>query len=240
MKSAIAIRHVKFEDLGAFAPALEAAGYAVRYLDIGEHDLKDVDPAADDLVIVLGGPIGVYEDGIYPFLKDEVAFIEKRLAGGTPLMGICLGAQLIARAAGARVFPSGGKEIGFAPIALTEAGRATCLSPFAAAPMTLHWHGDTFDLPAGAELLASTDLCRNQAFSLGPRVIAFQFHPEADTARIEQWLVGHTAELNAAGIDIAALRRDALTYGAELRGKAEAVAAGWLQGLAVRRAGAAE
>lgn len=240
MKSAIAIRHLKFEDLGAFAPALEAAGYAVRYLDIGEGDLKDLDPTADDLVIVLGGPIGVYEDETYPFLKDEIAFVEKRLAGGAPLMGICLGAQIIARAAGARVYPSGLKEIGIAPITLTAAGRASCLSPFGTAPMTLHWHGDTFDLPQGAELLASTGRCRNQAFSLGPRVIAFQFHPEADTARIEQWLVGHTAELNAAGIDIPGLRRDAATYGSELRGKAKAVAAAWLRSLTEREAGAAD
>jgi len=239
MKSAIAIRHVKFEDLGAFAPALEAAGYAVQYLDIGEAALHGLRPEAADLVVVLGGPISVYEEANYPFLNDEIAFIERRLAAGRPLMGICLGAQLIARAAGARVYPSGTKEIGIGPVTLTEAGRASCLRPFAAEPATLHWHGDTFDLPAGAALLASTEVCENQAFALGRNVIAFQFHPEADTARIEQWLVGHTLELASAGIDIPVLRREALACREELRRKAETVAAAWLDGLSESPAAAA-
>lgn len=235
MKSALAIRHVLFEDLGAFAPALEAAGYRLRYLDVGtdvgKQELADLSPQRDDLVIVLGGPIGVYEDDTYPFLKDEIAFLERRLAADAPLMGICLGAQLIARAAGAKVYPSGVKEVGFAPIALTDAGKASCLAPFAAAPTTLHWHGDTFDLPEGAELLASTEACRNQAFALGRNVIGFQFHPEADCGAIEQWLVGHTVELNAAGIDIPKLREDAGTCRRELADKAAATLTAWLDGL---------
>ncbi|MGD1878505.1 MAG: glutamine amidotransferase [Kiloniellaceae bacterium] len=235
MKSALAIRHVLFEDLGAFAPALEAAGYRLRYLDVGQEggkqELADLPPQRDDLVIVLGGPIGVYEDDSYPFLADEIAFLERRLAANAPLMGICLGAQLIARAAGARVYPSGMKEIGFAAITLTEAGTASCLAPFAKAPLTLHWHGDTFDLPEGAELLASTEACRNQAFALGRNVIGFQFHPEADCSAIEQWLVGHTVELNAAGIDIAKLREDAGRYRRELADKAAATLTAWLDGL---------
>ncbi|WP_340116444.1 glutamine amidotransferase [Pelagibius sp. 7325] len=239
MKSAIAIRHVKFEDLGAFTPALEAAGYAIRYLDIGEADLAGLRSDAADLVVVLGGPISVYEEASYPFLNDEIAFIERRLAFGRPLMGICLGAQLIARAAGAPVYPSGTKEIGIGPVTLTEAGRASCLRPFAAEPDTLHWHGDTFDLPSGATLLASTEICENQAFALGRNVIAFQFHPEADPARIEQWLVGHALELASAGIDVPRLRREALACRDELRRKAEAVAAAWLDGLSEAPAAAA-
>lgn len=236
MKSALAIRHVLFEDLGAFAPSLEAAGYRLRYLDVGREaglqELRDLSARHDDLVIVLGGPIGVYEDETYPFLKDEIAFLERRLATGAPLMGICLGAQLIARAAGARVYPSGVKEIGFAPITLTEAGKASCLAPFAAAPTTLHWHGDTFDLPDGAALLASSAACRNQAFALGRNVIAFQFHPEADCGAIEQWLIGHAVELAAAGIDVATLRDDAAAHRRGLADKAASVVTAWLAQLA--------
>ncbi len=231
MKSALAIRHVAFEDLGAFAPALRSAGFDIQYCDVGEHDLTTLQPEEADLVIVLGGPIGAYEDDSYPFLKAELRFIEHRLKADRATKGICLGAQLIARAAGARVYPSPGKEIGFAPITLTGTGNQSCLAPFGDAPMTLHWHGDTFDLPAGAERLASTALCENQAFSLGPNVIGFQFHPEADTGTLENWLIGHAVELAAAGIDVPRLRADAKLYGPELADKAQRVAAAWLKGL---------
>ncbi len=228
MKSAVAIRHVGFEDLGAFAPALRAAGYQVHYWDTGEQELWTLEPVKTDLLIVLGGPIGAYEDEAYPFLAEEIGILEQRLAANRPTLGVCLGAQLIARAAGARVFPSGTKEIGFAPIALTEAGRSSCLSPFADAPMTLHWHGDTFDLPVGAARLAATDLCENQAFAMGPNVIGFQFHPEASAKGFEKWLVGHAAELAAAKIDVPRLRADAQRYGSELEHKAQAVLSAWL------------
>jgi len=233
MKSAVAIRHVGFEDLGAFGPTLRAAGYQIHYWDIGEQELRTLEPDRTDLVIVLGGPIGAYEDDAYPFLTEEINILERRLAANRPTLGICLGAQLIARAAGARVFPSGTKEIGFAPITLTDAGRPSCLAPFVNAPMTLHWHGDTFDLPAGAERLASTDLCENQAFAIGPNIVGFQFHPEASAKGFEKWLVGHSAELAAARIDVPRLRSEAQTYGPELERKAEAVLSAWLGGLEV-------
>jgi len=190
MKSAVAIRHVGFEDLGAFAPALRTPGYQIHYWDIGEQELWTLEPVKTDLLIVLGGPIGAYEDEAYPFLAEEIAILEQRLAVNRPTLGVCLGAQLIARAAGARVFPNGAKEIGFAPIRLTQAGRSSCLAPFADAPMTLHWHGDTFDLPAGAERLAATDLCENQAFAMGSNIVGFQFHPEASAKGFEKWFGG--------------------------------------------------
>lgn len=231
MKSAIAIRHVGFEDLGAFAPALRAAGYQIHYWDIGEQELWTLEPVKTDLLIVLGGPIGAYEDAAYPFLAEEIGILEQRLAANRPTLGICLGAQLIARAAGARVFPSGTKEIGFMPIRLTDAGRSSCLAPFANAPVTLHWHGDTFDLPTGATRLASTDLCENQAFAMGPNIVGFQFHPEASAKGFEKWLVGHAVELAAAKIDVPRLRADAQRYGAELERKAQAVLSACLDGL---------
>lgn len=232
MRSALAIRHVGFEDAGAFAPALRDAGYALNYWDAGgdEDALRQADP---DLLIVLGGPIGADRDDLYPFLRQELALIENRLATRKPVLGICLGAQLIARAAGARIYPAPAREIGFAPIDLTAAGRASCLAPFAHDPITLHWHGDTFDLPQGAERLASTDVCENQAFSLGPGAIGFQFHPEAGHQSLEPWLVGHAAELAAAGVDVARLRADAGLYGPRLAKKARDVAADWLAGVAV-------
>lgn len=157
--------------------------------------------------MVLGGPIGAYEDDKYPFLRAEIALLEQRLYNKQPTLGICLGAQLMARALGARVYPGPAKEIGWAPVTLTKAGRAGALAHLDGVPM-LHWHGDTFDLPAGSERLASMEVCSNQAFSLGPNVLAFQFHPEAEGHSFERWLIGHASELAHAKISPQALRAD--------------------------------
>jgi GMP synthase (glutamine-hydrolysing) len=144
-RTAAVIRHVAFEDLGIFREVLAARGYAVRYLEAGVDDLAGP-LASADLAVVLGGPIGVYETERYPFLVTELRALERRLAAGRPTLGICLGAQLIAAALGARVYPGGKKEIGWAPVALTAAGRASPLAALEGRPV-LHWHGDTFDLP---------------------------------------------------------------------------------------------
>ncbi|MCM0020160.1 MAG: glutamine amidotransferase [Tagaea sp.] len=232
MKTLLAFRHVHFEDLGAFAPAVERLGWTLRYIDAADEPIDVAQASACDLLAVLGGPIGAYEEDRYSFLTAELAAIECRLAKDRPVLGICLGAQLIARAAGAKVFPSGFKEIGFAPIELTPTGAAGILAPFATDAVTLHWHGDTFDLPTGAALLASTRQCRNQAFTLGRNVAAFQFHPEAGGPGFERWLVGHAAELAAAGIDPRQLRNDSDRLGSKLSAKAAWVIERYLAGLA--------
>ena len=126
---AVAIRHVAYEDLGAFGPAIERAGYDLRYCDMGVDALADVDPISTDLLVVLGGPIGAYDDAVYPFVRDEIALLEARIAANRPTLGICLGAQLMARAMGARVYPGPAKEIGFVPLILTDAGQASPLAP---------------------------------------------------------------------------------------------------------------
>jgi GMP synthase (glutamine-hydrolysing) len=226
-KTALVLRHVAFEDLGHFAAALDAASYAVRFLDIGLDPLDPADLAAADLLIVLGGPIGVCETDKYPFLSDEIEFVRQRLAAQKPILGICLGAQLMARALGSHVYPGLAKEIGFAPIQLNDAGRASCLGVFERTPV-LHWHGDTFDLPAGATLLASTGACRHQAFSYGPNAIAFQFHPEAGAPGFERWLIGHTCELAAAGLSVPALRADYKQLAAQLATPAQECLRRWL------------
>ena len=109
----LAIRHVQFEDLGSFAPWFAQSGLQVEYLDAGVDALAGVDVLSPALVVVLGGPIGAYQDALYPFLRDELALIRARLDAGRPLLGICLGAQLIARALGARVYPGPAVEIGW-------------------------------------------------------------------------------------------------------------------------------
>jgi len=156
-KRAVAIRHVAFEDLGLLAPILTERGYDVEYVGAAGDDLSIGEIWDADLVVVLGGPIGAYEEDAYPFLTTEIEKLEKRLAANRPTLGLCLGAQLMARALGVSVYPAGGKEIGWAPVTVTEPGRAGPVSHLAPErTQVLHWHGDTFDLPAGAERLAST------------------------------------------------------------------------------------
>lgn len=231
LKSALVIRHVHFEDLGTFAAPLRRAGYEIEYRDVGTPDFLAFAPDGPDLVVALGGPIGVYEDLTYPFLQQEVDVLAERLTSGRPTLGICLGAQLMARACGARVFPSGIKEIGFDPIDLNAAGRRSPLRHLAGVPM-LHWHGDTFDLPANATLLASTSKTAQQAFSIGSTILGLQFHPEADAgAAFERWLVGHACELASAKIDVARLRSDATEFGPTLAAAADAMLTEWLEQL---------
>jgi GMP synthase (glutamine-hydrolysing) len=230
-KSVVAVRHIQFEHLGAFEPVLRRRGYTVRYCDIGLYDVRSIDPVAHDLVIVLGGPIGAYEDDAYPFLRRELALLERRLAAARPTLGICLGAQLMARALGARVFPAPTKEIGWGELQLSEAGRAGPLRHLAGVPV-LQWHGDTFDLPGGAELLASTEICANQAFSLGRHALACQFHPEIRGLGFERWLIGHAVEIAAApGISPAALRHDTQRFAPHSARSGEACLSEWLSGL---------
>ena len=205
MSTIIAIRHVAFEDLGSFEAVLRERGYEIRYVEASAADFAALPHSAPEPLFVLGGPIGAYEEALYPFLTDELAFIEKRLAAEQPTFGICLGAQLMARALGARVYPAQAKELGWAPIALTQAGERSVLRPIANGPV-LHWHGDTFDLPQGAIRLASTAICENQAFSFGANALALQFHIEADAAGLERWYVGHTMELSLAKIAVPELR----------------------------------
>lgn len=232
MKLAIAIRHLAFEDLGSARAVLSRHGFTVRYHDVGLADFATLDPVAPDLVVVLGGPIGVYEEERYPFLREELAFLATRLAANRPTLGICLGAQLMAKALGAAVYPGPCKEIGFAPITLTAEGEVSCLAPFGTPDaVVLHWHGDTFDLPQDAVRLASTEACANQAFALGANLLACQFHPEATAVGFERWLIGHTAELTAAGISVSELRAAAARHGPAVEQHGTACLEQWLGAL---------
>ncbi len=228
-RSAIGLRHVAFEDLGLLAPALAAAGWDCRYRDAPIDDLDDPAVEAAELLIVLGGPIGVYEIDAYPFLVKEIALLERRLSRGLPTLGICLGSQLIAKALGARVFPGHTKEIGWGPLTLTEAGRRSCLQPLAEKhAIVLHWHSDTFDLPAAATRLAADAVYENQAFVHGESTLGLQFHIEADPRRLEAWFVGHAAELSVAKISITDLRAATAAAEAVARSQAERVFGPWL------------
>ncbi|WP_295366696.1 glutamine amidotransferase [uncultured Stenotrophomonas sp.] len=228
MKHAVVLQHVAFEDLGTLQPLLLAHGWQLQVLQAGVDAL---DPAeAADLLVVLGGPISVNDVDLYPFLDDSIALLQRRLLQQRPTLGICLGAQLMARALGAQVAPSGGKEIGFSPLLLTDEGQRSPLLALQGIPV-LHWHGEVFELPAGARRLASTPTCRHQAFAIGHHALALQCHPELDARQFERWLIGHTLELAQAGIDPNDLRAQARRYGAPLAAAATAMFSQWLQEL---------
>lgn len=230
-KICLAVRHVAFEDLGLLGPLVSARGYDIRYHDAGLQPIDADTLIAPDLAIVLGGPIGVYERDAYPFIAGEIAAVAARMHANRPILGICLGAQMMAAALGARVAPGPVKEIGYAPLSLSAAGRVSVLAPLGDLPV-LHWHGDNCDLPDGCVGLASTAHCPVQAFVRNPTQLALQFHLETEPARFESWLVGHTVELGKAGIDPRDLRRQAQKAGPALRDVGSAVFAAWLDLLA--------
>ncbi len=226
-RRAVALRHVAFEDLGVLAPLLREHDYEIDYLDVGIDPLTPDALLAPDLLVVLGGPIGVYQEDSYPFLVDEIEGIGRRLAAGRVTLGVCLGAQLMARALGAEVRATGRTEIGYSPLTLTEAGAASVLAPLNGVSV-LHWHGDEFAIPDGATRLASTPGFPHQAFQFADHGLGLQFHLEADYRRIESWLVGHAHELGAAGLDPTVLRADAAVYGPRLADAARQVFEAWL------------
>lgn len=204
-----AIQHLAFEDLGAWEDIFYQLGLRVRYFEAGIDDLTKAFKHPG-LTIILGGPIAVYETEDYPFLQQEIDLLKVRLEKNLPTLGICLGAQLIAAALNAKVYPGDVKEIGWSKLSLASIEN----NPLKALEDidVLHWHGDTFDLPEQAELLASTELYANQAFRIGSNILALQFHPEVASDSLEKWLIGHSCELSQAKIDIPALRAANLQF----------------------------
>ena len=223
-----AIRHVGFEDLGLLEPILDARGYDVTYVEAGVLPMEVDSLLAPDLVVVLGGPISVNDTTTYPFVSNERDAIRERLAVNRPTLGVCLGAQLIARALDAPVRASTKAEIGYATIDLSPAGVGS-LGPLERVRV-FHWHGEEFDLPPGATSLASTPTTPHQAFLIGDRVLGIQFHLEADHTQIERWLIGHAHELAARGIDPSTIREQATTFGPALATAATRVLTSWLDG----------
>ena len=233
MAAVLAIRHVGFEDLGILADMFAARRWSVEYVEAPVADLAKIDASGPDLLVILGGPVGANDTTAYPFLSAELKLIERRLAADKPTLGICLGAQLIAKALGAAVYPAQEKEIGWGPLLLTRAAYASPVKHLAAeTTFMFHWHGDTFDLPKEATLLAGTARSLHQIFTWGKATFGIQCHPEVRARDLEKWFVGHAVELaSARGVNVRTLRADTARYGATLERQAQLCFGEWLDGL---------
>jgi GMP synthase (glutamine-hydrolysing) len=231
MKVAAAICHARFLDLVAFEEPLRTAGYQGHYVDAGGGD-SAFDPRAADLVVVLGGPISAYAVEDYPFIADEMALLRARVAANRPTLAICLGAQILAQALGARVYP-GAAEIGWAPIRLTAPGQQSVLRAVGRDGVpVLHWHGDTFDLPKGAQSLAYTPDCATEAFSLGA-TLAVQFHPEVGARHFERWLICNASDIaRMKKHTVRSLREEAARYADTAALRSQQWLAEWLDQVA--------
>jgi GMP synthase-like glutamine amidotransferase len=181
------LQHVPFEGLGSIEAWLSHRGARVSYTRFFES--AQLPPLADiDFVIVLGGPMSVNDERQLSWLRDEKHFIAEAIASNKVVLGICLGAQLIASALGARVYPGPEKEIGWFPVFAEPVVSGTFVFP--EYTEVFHWHGETFDLPSAAICLATSNACRNQAFQIGERVIGLQFHLET-TPKSAEAIITH-------------------------------------------------
>lgn len=230
-KTALIIRHVPVEGVAAYRAPIEAAGYEVDRIDVSDPLFGSVDLREPDLLIMMGGPMGVYETEEHPWIACQLRRLAQRLEAERPTLGVCLGAQMMAAALGARVYPGPAKEVGFHPVTVPAAALSGPLRHIVDVPV-LHWHGDTFDLPDNVELLASSPLYPHQAFRRGPNLLALQFHAEmGHDPRFESWLTKWPEAIAAAGTDADTLRADHDAYGPGAVAAGQAMVAEWLTGL---------
>jgi GMP synthase-like glutamine amidotransferase len=193
-----ALQHVPFEPPGSIEAWARRAGHALATTHLYRGELF---PALEDpdLLVVLGGPMSVHDEARYPWLVDEKRLIERTIAAGRRVLGICLGAQLIAQVLGARVYANDEKKIGWFAVEATKAARtAPAFEDFARRLLAFHWHGETFDIPAGAVHVARSAACAHQAFAFGERVAALQFHLETTPAGARA-LIAHGIDELVAG-----------------------------------------
>ncbi|MCW5979662.1 MAG: type 1 glutamine amidotransferase [Bryobacteraceae bacterium] len=194
----LTIRHVPFEHLGRISEALEAGGLDWTSLDLYREPRAACSLDSHAGLIVMGGPMSANDN--LDYIRRELYLIQEALSLDKPVLGVCLGAQLIAKAAGATVYRNPVKEIGWAPIYWTEAAREDLLFSGLEQPETVfHWHGETFDLPRGAQWLAWSDSCRHQAFRIG-RAYGLQFHLEVTAEMVSDWLSQEVNSADVAGL----------------------------------------
>ncbi|MFT3790263.1 MAG: gamma-glutamyl-gamma-aminobutyrate hydrolase family protein [Rudaea sp.] len=225
MSRILVFQHVAAEPLGTLDPLIRRRGHRVKFVNFERQ--PDARPRLDRYkgLIVLGGPMNVEDRGERTHLQTEIDVIRQALDEDKPVLGICLGAQLLAHALGGEVRRHRVSEIGWYDLATTDAGRGDpVLAPLGDAAPVFQWHGYTFDIPAGATHLARTGTCENQAFRHGSNAYGFQFHLEMDKPLIERWLAlpDYRDELIAAGLgrDAESIRADTFAHIDAMQGKA--------------------
>ncbi len=217
MKRLLVFQHVPHEILGTFNPLLKDAGFRIRYVNFGRTPDEQPEVEKYDGLIILGGPMCVDQTDQHPHLRTEIEAIQTAMRQNMPVLGICLGAQLIATALGAHVHRNPVKEIGWYDVSATEDGlKDPLFRHFSGTEKIFQWHGDTFEIPGRGVHLASSPDCANQAFRYGDRTYGLQFHLEVDAALIERWLTTpvHVRELEQLHGSISAenIRRDTQNY----------------------------
>ncbi|MCP5463496.1 MAG: gamma-glutamyl-gamma-aminobutyrate hydrolase family protein [Deltaproteobacteria bacterium] len=188
-KKILVFQHVAYEILGTLDPLLRQAGFRIKYVNFSRDPQQSVNLSGYDGLVILGGPMNVDQTLEFPHIKTELNAIEQALKKKLPMLGICLGSQLIAKALGARVSKNPQKEIGWYSIQKTEDGvNNPVLKHINDGEQIFQWHGDTFEIPKSAKHLATSHTCPNQAYVYADNVYGFQFHLEVDQAMIERWL----------------------------------------------------
>ncbi|MHB8384660.1 MAG: type 1 glutamine amidotransferase [Candidatus Binataceae bacterium] len=229
MAKIIVLQHHPAENLGAIAGALESAALAWQYVRIHDGHPVPRDMKGAGGLIVMGGPMAVYQTDRFPFLKNEIKLIEEAVKQGRPVLGVCLGAQIVAAALGAKVEKNpAGKEIGWFPVRLAAAAREDrLLRGVAETIVPFHWHGDHFDAPGGAITLASSDKTPCQAFRYGEKVWALQFHLEVTRTSIENMANAFARELEREKISANAMLAESDTHLPALETIAETIFTRW-------------
>jgi GMP synthase (glutamine-hydrolysing) len=233
-RTALILQHDPTIHLGNIGPTLVEHGYELRVVDVAAEDVSAIDPTEADLVVVLGGEMGAYETEKFPFLNDEKRLLRERLDAELPTLGVCLGAQLMAGALGERVYKGDTKAIGFRRVEPTEAGADSPIRHFDGVPV-VEWHGDTFELPERATLLASSSDYSNEAFAIGDFALAVQFHPEVTDEMHEEWVADGYNELDELAIDPDGLRAERAQYSARMQEASRAAFSEWLTALDAAR-----
>lgn len=231
MPTALVIQHEAYESLAGFREPLSERGYAIETINVHHQDYDRLNLLEPDLLVIMGGPMGVYEHAEHPWMNHEIIRVAERIIADRPTLGVCLGAQVMAAAMGSAVFKGPHNEVGFKPVVLTDAGQRSPLAMIRDVPL-LHWHGDTFDLPANVTLLASTELYGNQAFARGSNILALQFHPEmGEDESFATWCEKGDPFVARAGTDVETLQAEHEKYGPAAVTAGREMLRQWLAGI---------